>query len=595
MCEIVIGEPKRSRQYNKTTPPPPEKFTVRIVRVPTAEETDTGERPVVKLPVIDQPAAVNLSVANLPGKLSRVKTSAVKLQAKKSSAEIMNPPPSNGGDQPTTKSGGSVHTRAKHPPASQHPLPQTGRRATVKRAPATNRMPKVVRFAFDETRNTAMELIDRPIFRGPTSSSSSDGSFTEASTLVTPPTPQFGFDQAALRPSYVEPRLTSKSVRFAPGHTSPRTMEWNAGPASDKMSRNASVKNWINAAPGPAYQTAHATTPTKVSAKHISPARVGDGVIEPREPMYLPDSDSDMWDVDSDLDSFIDHGDWTPSDNGWHWNDHYKIFKPREPAFAFQSTDKASSSLRSPKTSSSRKSRNPKTVYQSESKASPSPLPAKKPLEPVFVYRKKGESVASCMENPVFVWRPSSDVKKETRTTHGSPPAALFKYFDPFSTTVEDRPSSSQRRHHKHRQPTTDETTANASSSGRAKRDHSKKTRHDSTTHLPAIAEHGASASERRHRKQQQQLAADERNTANSGSGRKATRDYPTQKTYYYDPSSPTNYRTSRHSHSTRNRNPPSEEDTTDDTEDETEDDDDDDDDVEEVVRSPFGYTWRDI
>ncbi|MCJ1461680.1 hypothetical protein MMC07_000277 [Pseudocyphellaria aurata] len=130
------------------------------------------------------------------------------------SSDVQNPPPSNGGGQPVTKNG--HNTGAKHPPASEQFLPKTSRRVTVKRAPATHRMPKVVKCAFDETRNTAKEPIDRPFFWGPTSSSSSDAtedSFTEASTPVTPPTPQFGFDQTTPKPSYVVPQPAPKSLR----------------------------------------------------------------------------------------------------------------------------------------------------------------------------------------------------------------------------------------------------------------------------------------------------------------------------------------------------------------------------------------------
>lgn len=443
--------------------------------------------------------------------------------------QTQTPPPSHGGGQPATKNGHNQgkpsHTRPKHPSASP---PMTGRRVKVKPAPATHRPPKVVRFAFDETRNTAMETIVRPYFRGPPSSSSSDptdDSFTETSSLITPitpitpPTPQFGFDQTTLGPSYVDSQPAPKPVRFAPDHTSFRNMEWNAVPASNKMSRKASVKNWIDAAPEPAYQTAHPTPqtfqPPKVPAKLISPVRGGKGVVAPSESMYLPDSDSDLWNSDSDLDSFIDPGDCvvTSDENGWHWHDYESSQKSGQPIFIIQST---------------------------ESKASHSPSPAKKPLEPVFIYRKKGQSAASCLKNPLFVWRPSSDVKKETRTTHGSPPPGFSKYFATFHTTTEDKPSSPQRSHHKHHRPTNDETTANASSGSRAERDHSKKRthRHDSI------------------------------------------------------PSKPTHSHSSRHSHSTRNRKPPSvisEEDTDDD------EDEDDDDDAEEAVGTGLGVTWRDV
>ncbi|MCJ1429848.1 hypothetical protein MMC29_007763, partial [Sticta canariensis] len=435
MCEIVILESKRSRRYSKTpfgeSPPPQTTMILRVV--PVSEEK--GRRAAAKGPVVyplaAKSSAVKAPVVNPPA----VKSSAVKLPVKlpvvyrpaTKSPDVQTPPPSNDDGQPSANNGykkdHSPVTTPEDSSESEPSPPEKIRRVRVTPEPNKVRVPKIVRFAFDETRNTAMEEIDAKVLRRralhPTSSSdssdSSDSSiqsFTDSPTAISPQT--FGpcLGQTTSGPSSQETsraRNSERSSSSTKDDRSFRSKEWNAFQAGDNMSRNSSGKM--------------------------------------KADMYLPDTDSDEWDLESDVESNIDPGDCIvdPDDDGWKSNNYRssRLGKGAEPIFVMRSRDKRSSSASAPTVSSSS-------------------IP-KKRLEPVFICRSKGDLPS---KDPLFVWRPSSDIDKECRVMYEKRPAAV----DDFHTITNKQNVAPSPQLQQHQQPATDQTNATTSRS-RAVRD----------------------------------------------------------------------------------------------------------------------------
>lgn len=515
MCEIVILESKRSRRYYQTpfdeSPLPQKIMTLKIVPAHKEEEKKADGPPIVQVPAIQQPAAAAPPVVNAPAAKSSVVQSApirlpvVSRPVAKSPAVFPSPPPSssNGGGQSLAKNGKKKEeptaTKSKRSPASEPSPPEIIRRVNVTPVPNKARVPKVVRFALDETRNTAMKKIDakeedkRPYAQSPTSSSddSSDDSFTDPPSPVSPTTFQSYFDRKTPSPSFLETQPARRSVRFSPHAKDDRSfssMERNAFQAGDNMSRNNSGNMVPAGPPGSPYQTANPTSETfqhsKAAPDLTSPVRQRSDSVTSSEPKYLPDPDSDSdWNVDSDLESYIDPGECvvnSDADDDWNSESYgsSRSRKPLEPIFMYRPTNKASVSSPKPSTSSSGKPLEPVFMHRSKSKASASPArssssPPQKPLEPVFVYRTKGQS----SKEPVFVWRPSSDVKKETKFTHGGNPDGL-----PASTYTTKNVAASPLLQPKQQQLATDGTDTNTGSRGAARDHHSKKDRHSAKT-----------------------------------------------------------------------------------------------------------------
>lgn len=439
MCEIVILEPKRSRRYGKTPfgeSPPPQ--TIMIVKVVPVSKEEGKRAPVpqqssaVKAPIVNPPA-VKSSAVRTPVILPVVYRPATK------SSDVQTPPSNDDGQPSANKGDQKDHSPATTSEDSSDSEPSPAEK--IRRVRKV-RVPKIVRFAFDETRNTAMEEIDVKALRRralcPTSSSvssdisdSSDPSFTDSPTAISPQTFGRYLDQTTSGPSSQETSRARNSVRFSSSTKDDRSFrseEWNAFQAGDKMSRSSFGKMAAD--------------------------------------MYLPDPDSDEWDVDSDCDSYIDPGDCIvdSDDDGWKSNNYRSstLGKGAEPIFVMQSKDKGSSSASTP------------TVSSASTPTASSSSNPKKRLEPVFIVRSKGDLPS---KDPLFLWRPSSDVNKECRVLYEKGPAAQ----DHFHTITNKQNVAPSPQLQQHRQPATDQTNANTSRSGAARDSSRNHHRHEST------------------------------------------------------------------------------------------------------------------
>lgn len=423
MCEIVILESKGCGRYHRPpsedspSPPPVRTMVLEIVPVRKGEEKNAVELPTVKVPVVKapvvNPAAIKSSAVKLPIKLPSVNLAALRTPAVQSTPS---PPPSNGGGPRTAKNKNENKKRnapATKPTHSPSP-PQITSRIKVRPPPTKPRVPKIVRFAFDKTRNTAMEEINQY------AESSSDD--TSEESFADPPDPTYQREFNSYHQYQTLGPPETKSVRFAPStkdnHRPSRSMAWNRFQADDKWSGSSSATLVDAGAPGTRYQKANPTSTTaqhpKVDNDLTSQARHGNDHTAPSKPMYLPDPDSDSWDSDSDLASYIDPGDCVVDrdDDGWDVPG-----QPPAPIFVYRSTKQASSA--EPTTSKKPSSAGKKPV-EPIVMHEPTPTPTKKKfLEPVFIYRNPGAPPGT---EPVFVWRPSSDVNKETKCTHGECP-----------------------------------------------------------------------------------------------------------------------------------------------------------------------------
>lgn len=456
MCEIVILESQKSRRYNKTTfresPPPQITMTLKFVPVRKEDEKNAGGLPTVKVPVVQRPATVKVPVVNpVPVKSSVVRRPpiqlpVVSLPATKSPAVQTSPPSTDGGQAPAkngNNKGKGPANKPKHSSVSGPSHPEPIRRVSVKPGPTKVRVPKVVRFDFDETRNTAMEVIvaktedKKPYAHRLTSSSdSSDDSFTDSPSPTSTPTFHSYHHRKTPGPNFVETQPSRKSVRFSPytkDNKSSRSMDRNTYQAGDNMSRKPSGKMATAGALGSANQTENPNSktfrPSKVATDDTSPAHHRNGSTASSGPKYLPESERNLeWTMDSDLESNIDPGDcvWDSDDDDAWSLEHYGSPRPGkalEPIFVIRTSKNAPSSPPKPAASSSGKPLEPILVYQPKSKdSSAAPPTPKKQLEPVFILR---DASTANLKEPVFIWRPSSDINKETKCLYENKPAGL--------------------------------------------------------------------------------------------------------------------------------------------------------------------------
>lgn len=426
---------------------------MRLVQVPKKEEKNAPEQPTFKVPVLQQPPIVNPP---------SVKPSAVKLPIKipvanlpvATSPTVQTSSVSDDGDQPSAKNrnmkSNQSATKSKRSSAFEPSPPEIIRRVNVTPAPTKVRVPKVVRFAFDITRNTAMEKIDtkaedrthrRQYAESSTSSSSldsSDDSFSHPPTTNIPPTFHSYRDQTPPGPSsFLETQPARKSVHFSPStkhNSSFLRKNWNIFQA-DNMSHDSSDTMVNDGAPGPAHQTANPTwetsQPSNVATDLTGPFDHGIGSTASSEPIYLPDPYDDL-DWDSECDSFTDPTDCVvdPEDDAWNSDGAGSTgFRELpEPKYVFRSLEEAYAVIsKEPDESSSGKPLEPIFILQPKGKASrPKPSkPPQEPLEPVFIYRNKEDPD---LKDPLFVWRPSTDIDRKLRCTHGDNP--FIKYPD---------------------------------------------------------------------------------------------------------------------------------------------------------------------